>query len=556
MEASMHSLLGGRGLAQARRLLVGVSLGALVAGSAGSAFAKDSPDVTALKSEVAQLRAEVAELKAVVADARAAAADARAAATEAQTTAAATQTTVETQAAADAETTATVTRLANAPTVSVSNGRPTFATVDGRFTASLRGVFMLDAAKHMQDTRPAASDFRRGGAAGDTARARDLNDGTNFRRARLGVEGKVFGDFAYNMTYEFGGSGVEDAGKLYEASVAYNGFDKTQIKIGAFEPLANLSNASTSAMMLMERPAPQEVARNFAAGDSRTAIQLSRVGTLGNDSTIGANWLIGGSVTGSPVGTGTTQSFDEQLGWNGRAAIAPFSGTEWQAHLGVNGSYISQMADALGPGVAGTRYPFQLRDRPELRVDGTRLVDTGSINAEHAWVYGLEAGLQHRSLLIQGEYFKYGIDRRLSALDDPRFSGWYVEGSWFLTGEVRKYNTATAVFDGASPQYAFNRRGGSWGAWELAARYSVLDLNFREGAEGTAPVASAVRGGEQTIATLGVNWYVNNNLRFMLNVQNVEIDRFSPNAATFATPVGAQIGQEYQTVALRAQFGF
>jgi phosphate-selective porin OprO/OprP len=547
--------------AKARRLLLGVSLAALVAGSASGAFAAPDPEVNALRAEVADLKSELAELRSMVAGAKADAAEGREIATQAQVAVTETQTTVETMKADDADNVATLSKLAGAPTLSMSNGRPTFSSNDGRFTAALRSVIMFDAATYMQDD-PGLVDYRRGAGAGDTARAQDLNDGTDFRRMRLGVEGKVFGDFQYAVTLEFGGSGTEDPGRIHEAWIAYNGFAPVQIKVGAFEPQAGLSaNVSTSSMMLMERPSSAEVARSVAAGDSRSAVQVQANGDWGSDSGLGAYWFAAGAVTGGVVstisssGSATAQPFDEQTAVLGRVAIAPIQGSDWMAHFGLNGSYVITPADTTG--VAGSsRYPVQFRERAETRVDATRFVDSGGLDAENAYTYGAEFAFQARNLMIEGEVFRYGAERRNSVLSDPEFSGFYVEGSWILTGETRKYNRANAAFDGPTPNTVFNKDAGSWGAWELAVRYSDLDLNYNEGKAGLATPVDGIRGGDQQIVTVGVNWYVNNNLRFMLNVQKVEIDRLSPNAATFGTPVGAQVGQDYTAVALRTQFGF
>jgi phosphate-selective porin OprO/OprP len=101
--------------------------------------------------------------------------------------------------------------------------------------------------------------------------------------------------------------------------------------------------------------------------------------------------------------------------------------------------------------------------------------------------------------------------------------------------------------------------GDGWGALELAARYSVSDLNYRET---LLPAAGGIRGGEQTAITLGVNWYVNNNIRFLLDYQWVEVDRLSTGVANaygtgvFVPPAGAQIGQDLEIVSIRTQFTF
>lgn len=53
-----------------------------------------------------------------------------------------------------------------------------------------------------------------------------------------------------------------------------------------------------------------------------------------------------------------------------------------------------------------------------------------------------------------------------------------------------------------------------------------------------------------------VNWYLNAVTRFMLQYQDVRVDRLSPSATSFQTPAGAQIGQHYHTIALRSQLAF
>ncbi|MEO8114120.1 MAG: porin, partial [Phenylobacterium sp.] len=439
-----------------------------------------------------------------------------------------------------------------ATTPSLPNGKPVLATADGRFTANIRAVVMFDAAKYYQKHNlPAATT------------ARDLNDGTNFRRARFGIDGRLFKDFDYALIYEFGGSGAEDSGHIQEAWAQYTGFKPWRIRLGAFEPNIGLAAAvSTGQMPIMERPAPAEVARGVAAGDSRSALQVTGNRIWGDgDTGVATRWFASAAVTGNVVSTLNStggfaaQPFDEQTAIIGRFAIAPFSSTDWQAHLGVNAQYASQPNDTTG--APNHTYPVQLRDRPELRVDGTRLVDTGGIDAKSASVYGLEAAFQVQNFLIESEYFQYKIDRRLTGTTtpaDPKFNGWYVQGVWVLTGETRPYNPAEARFDAPRMNYNFNPAAGTWGALELAARYSDLDLNFHDCGAGRAIPASpaacfdAVRGGQQKISTIGLNWYLNPDIRFMLDYQHVDVDRF--NAA------GVQVGQKYNAVALRSQLTF
>ena len=83
-------------------------------------------------------------------------------------------------------------KSAEAPSFTLTNGRPTFQTASGNFSAALRSLVQVDGGYFMQGgNRPAAS--------------RDLNSGTNFRRARLGLSGKLFNVWEYYFLYDFGG---------------------------------------------------------------------------------------------------------------------------------------------------------------------------------------------------------------------------------------------------------------------------------------------------------------------------------------------------------------
>jgi phosphate-selective porin OprO/OprP len=454
---------------------------------------------------------------------------------------------------------ADVRTAATANTVSLANGRPTFATSDGQFTASLRGVFQLDSAIYSQDRAgPLATDPRRGSfgdtaAGGENDHARDLSDGTNFRRARIGIEGRAFGNFEYNFLYDFGGAGVEDAGKISAAWLQWNASPTLHIRAGAFSPPAGLEEvASTNGALFAERASPSEVVRSIAASDGRSA-----VGVFGN----GDNWEYSVALSGGVV---ATASFDEQAAVVSRFSFVPYRRDNSIVHLGVNSTYVIQPA-ATGPDVApaGSATPIRLRDRPELRVDGTRLVDTGNIDADHLLSVGGEFAWQYSNFYAQAEYFDIRVQRRNSTLADPHFNGWYVQGAWTITGEPRRYTVATGAFDSPRPTHPFSLSQHGWGAWELGLRYSDLDLNFDEGAPGSAPFADSVRGGEQQIFTVGLNWYLNNTVKLMAAFQSVSVDRLSPGGTAFgsyapgATPAaGTQVGQDLQIWSLRTQYAF
>ena len=216
------------------------------------------------------------------------------------------------------------------------------------------------------------------------------------------------------------------------------------------------------------------------------------------------------------------------------------------------------------------------------------LATTGALQANHVSQWGAETAGNFQNLYAQAGYYVFEVDRAPIAYktyssstatattvvqpSNDHFSAWYVQASWILTGESKGYNSATGAFTPPKPAQPFTFAHGGWGAWELAARCS--DLNLNDHANDTANVVTnwtgastrtytyynTVRGGDQKIATVGVNWYPNNALRFALDYEWIDVSRLQSPAAvtTTGTPSLPALngGQTIQAIALRAQIGF
>lgn len=74
------------------------------------------------------------------------------------------------------------------------------------------------------------------------------------------------------------------------------------------------------------------------------------------------------------------------------------------------------------------------------------------------------------------------------------------------------------------------------------------------------PAAGSVRGGEQEIFSVGVNWYVNNGVTLQAAYRNVSVDRLSPGGTAFvagSTPaLNTQVGQDLEIFSFRTQYAF
>jgi phosphate-selective porin OprO/OprP len=192
-----------------------------------------------------------------------------------------------------------------------------------------------------------------------------------------------------------------------------------------------------------------------------------------------------------------------------------------------------------------------LSDRPELRIDPTNLISTGAIaNTSGAQVYNVEAAATYGSLIVQGEYYWFNVDRNATTGLPPvgapnlRFQGGYGQVGYVLTGETHPYNAANASYSGIKPTHPFSSNGGGWGAWEVAGRVSTIDLTNQIGA------VTGVAGGRQTVYTAALNWYVTDNVCFMLNYLHGNIVKQA--SATSSTDVGSK----FDAVALRTQVAF
>jgi phosphate-selective porin OprO and OprP len=190
-------------------------------------------------------------------------------------------------------------------------------------------------------------------------------------------------------------------------------------------------------------------------------------------------------------------------------------------------------------------------DRPGLRIDPTSLISTGAIaNASGAQVYSAEVAGTYGPLYVQGEYYWYNVDRGavtgLPPIGAPslRFQGGYAQASYVLTGETRAYLPAAAAYGGIKPLHPFDWSSQGWGAWEIAARVSTIDLNDQ------LATATGIAGGRQTIYTAALNWYVNGNVRLMFDYLHGNVNRQASAVST------ADVGSKFNAFAMRTQFAF
>lgn len=322
----------------------------------------------------------------------------------------------------------------------------------------------------------------------------DLRNGTEFRAARLYLSGEIYQHVIFKAEYDFANDADTDFKDVY-IGLQDVIVDGSKILLGnAKAPFGLEQMTSSRYITFMERGLPDafapareaglHVAAPWLDGRLHTAVAITQTAENDQYTHTGNDFNVTSRIVGVPLADGADRV----------------------VHLGFAHSYQKFEDDEV-------RY----RQRPEVH-KSERFVDTGVFDGNDGHTIGAEAAAVFGPFSVQGEYMRSFVDS--SVADDPEFSGYYVFASWFVTGESRNYKVGEGAFDRVKVKKTFLTDAGGFGAWELAARYSFIDLDD-EGAT----------GGELADVTAGVNWYLNPNTRLMFNYVRADLDKVSETDA-------------------------
>ncbi|WP_239029797.1 porin [Novacetimonas pomaceti] len=386
--------------------------------------------------------------------------------------------------------------------VGFPGGRFTISSDDGAYAVQIGLAFHEDVGGFM-GMSPRAGETK-GLFPGLTENARRLRIPISFR----------YKNWIANITPDFGSGSADGSVTLYEANLNYAGIHNTVLTAGYFQPrVTEEDSESSNEFEMMERPAITDIVRNIAAGDARFSI-----GGLH----YAKRWWIAGYLTGQTYGnrsSSTNPISDSQTGATFRVAGRPYVSRDIDVHVGL--SAIS--AFKVNEGAQGRVYSPS--EAPEVNLTTTKLLSATVGDAGTVWSAGPELGFRWKRLVLKGEYYHIGVQRKGGAdtgnMPATNFEGYYGAANYTLFGKGRAYNIKEGAFSAPGVEHPFDPVHGYWGALELSARYSVADLNSNLG------TASAVRGGQQTVWSAGLNWYPNRHFRFMLDFNHFIVTRNS-----------------------------
>jgi phosphate-selective porin OprO/OprP len=417
----------------------------------------------------------------------------------------------------------------------------------------------------------------------ETLDRKGLSDGIDLRRARIGVIGTFMGDWHYAFVYDLGNSsdssninnalanansstsptasntflsGVENAFITYNGFYSHGQQFPVAFDFGIMDVPWTLEEATSSNdIMFMERSSAQVIATTFGGGDFRSAIDVRSNNdrywlglyltgpNAGALHTAGASCNTGTSAVtaGTPCVTGAQMTGNgPQLAFLARGAYQVIQQKDATFHVGFN--YANLFQPSIGPNLQAV----SLSDRPELRVDPTSFLATGNIPARGGQVFGAEVAATYKNFFAQGEYYHYTIDTRAAVPTLPgnlqggvagptlNFDGGYLQASYSIGGR-RHYDATRGAYTGVIPESPLVWGSGGWGALEFATRVTIINLNspyLTTAALGPAYSAPGVftggtntyGGGKETSYGIGLNWYPNLNMKFMLDYEHVVVD--------------------------------
>ena len=161
---------------------------------------------------------------------------------------------------------------------------------------------------------------------------------------------------------------------------------------------------------------------------------------------------------------------------------------------------------------------------------------------------GFETAMNFGPVQLVGEVQNSHVERD-GGNRDVNFWGGYGYVSYFLTGEHMPWDRKSGQLGRVKPFQNFflvntcdGCTDGGWGAWQVAARYSFLDLNDED-----------IQGGEGSALTLALNWYWNPNSSLQFNYIHGQITN-SVNGVIGAG--GAAASGEYNILGARFRVDF
>ncbi|MEZ6032486.1 MAG: porin [Planctomycetaceae bacterium] len=394
-------------------------------------------------------------------------------------------------------------------------------------SAKLTGFFQADAGWFQQ-------------SANSTAQLGDLHDNAGFRRARLASVGKVAEDVSYMLEMDFAFAGRPTFMDLWVTFAKVPGLGN--VRVGQYRmPFGMDELTSVKELTFLERPSTQPMG------------PFRQVGVGFFDTTADENITWAAAAFRSGTNQFANSFGDDGYGLASRitAVAAEDKHADFLIHTGLGYCLIADPnnqfryinnPEYVGP-TTGPAATLAITDpgTPAGLGGIPPFTNTGFFAANNANLFNGELAATWGSWHAQSE-LRFNV-LNLNSGGTAVFPSFYAQTGYILTGEHRPYNKPNAVLGRVKPTNAVGKGGA--GAWEVAARFSTVDLN-----------SAGINGGATQDITYGLNWYLNDFTKFQFNYIDSNLSR-AAGAPLGTDPLAAtQIDGRTGIFAVRCQVDF
>lgn len=385
-----------------------------------------------------------------------------------------------------------------------------------------------------------------------------LPSGTFLRRARISFKAGFGKDWAAEGDVDFAEGGVS----IKDMWLGYQGFKNSLIQVGQFKaPFGFDTLSSSNATWLMERSysdvwtPDRHVGVAYQTWGDRWMAKVNFFGQAIDDT---ADAQDAADTNTDSTGLLKSYKLTENHGWGyaARVAVTPILKSENKAvHLGV--AMATRTPTAGAPGV----YAVDFSGRPEQnKIAKEKFLNAAVTNVDKYTQYGVEFVGVWGPFSWQSEFQQTKVFRRdtqmlkwdgtklvattaaeqAASVIDHKFDTYYGQVSW-LFGARRTYEQSEGLFGKVAP--------GKKGALELVARYSRMNQD-------DITAIDPVKGGIAHNLTFGVTYYLNKNVRMMLNRTHVSNNENAAASKAYS-PTGSKLLYErFDIYSARLQVNF
>lgn len=393
-------------------------------------------------------------------------------------------------------------------------------------------------------------------------------DQMDVRRAYLGVKGKIYNDYDFNITGDWAQGQTKDGNSTNQLDVAYfgiNWWDQAKFRFGQFDMPFGMEHLTSDLFIdfqersLTDALVPGKERGAMIHGAPIKGVYYALAASTGRGKNVSNKDQ---NVEGVDVIGRLTANFAEIMGVSD--AVYHVGGDFSHGYLSQNQPTGSGAAIAAGgfKAVGGTT------EAKGIAFFSPNAFSSALTNNEvERTRYGLEGAVAYGPVKFQSEWMEHSYDGTAStAVNGTKdinkdIKAWYAAINWMVTGESFASTYKDGVWGRMKPKSDFIP-GGGLGAIELSLRYSDFDASDFAIGSGPGAVTKYTFNGKtyspSTGAhawTAGVQWILNPNTRLMANYVDT---KFEDGSLKITNDVGTVTGvtDKERALTVRAQFDF